>query len=100
MRSLIRCIATARACAVIGAPFTAGLAKTKGDFRAGIAIAAVISCIATTERESRAHTHSSTGVRESPTEPAKSRYQRFPLHACRRLRRRGLRSEARFSTLD
>ena len=48
MRSLIRCIATARACAVIGAPFTAGLAKTKGDFRAAIAIASVISCIANT----------------------------------------------------
>src|ERR1700730_7332246 len=73
MRPPIRCIATARACAVIDVTLKVGLAKTKGDFRVAIAIASV---------------------------PAKNRYKRFPLHTCRRLRQRGRRSEARFSTID
>ena len=71
IRRPIRCIATARACAVIGTAFTVGLAKTKGDFRVAIAIASVISCAANAESEITWACPFFDRCAGSPTAPAK-----------------------------
>jgi hypothetical protein len=46
----ILCIATAKACAVITAPFTEGLGKINGDFFATVLAASVIKRAAKAER--------------------------------------------------